>query len=55
MINDYAEFKANMKARTDKSTENLLSLKKRKPFTFSEYEKRYRREKREIADINKRR
>lgn len=55
MIKDYNEFRANMKTGTDKSTENLMFLKKARPFTFSEYEKRYQKEKREVADINKRR
>lgn len=55
MIKDYGEFRANMKARTDKSTENLMFLKKVRPFTFLQYEERYQKEKKEIADINKRR
>lgn len=55
MIKDYDEFKANMKTGTNKSTDNLMFLKKARPFTFSQYEKRYQKEKKEIADINKRR
>lgn len=55
MIKDYEEFRANMKVRTNNCTENLMFLKKARPFTFSQYEERYQKEKREIADINKRR
>ncbi len=55
MIKDYDEFKANMKSKTDKSADNLMFLKKARPFTFLQYEERYQKEKKEIADINKRR
>ncbi|WP_168356552.1 hypothetical protein [Petralouisia muris] len=48
MIIDYDEFRANMKAGTDKSTEKLMFLKKARPFTFSQYEERYQKEKKRL-------
>lgn len=50
MIKDHNEFRVNMKSRTDESTENLMFLKKARPFTFSEYEKRYQEEKKKLKN-----
>lgn len=51
MINNYTDFKERMKRGGKDDIDELVHLKKSKPFTFGEYQKKYQKEKREIEEI----